>query len=169
MSTTEDTALTFAATDFTGVFSDPDSGDSLKAVKVETLPSSAAGSLALNGTAVSANQTIVKADLGTLVFTPVANWNGEASFTFKVADQADAESATATATITVTAVADAPVATDLARSTAEDTVLTFAAADFDGVYTDGDGDGLKAVQVTTLPAAAQGALTLGGNGGECQR
>ena len=163
VSTTEDTALTFTATDFEGVFSDPDSdsGDSLKAVKVVTLPASAAGSLALDGTAVSANQKIVKADLGDLVFTPVANWNGEASFTFNVADQSDAESATATATITVTAVADAPVASDLTKSTAEDTVLTFAAADFDGVYTDGDDDGLKAVQVTTLPAAAQGALAFG--------
>ena len=40
-------------------------------------------------------------------------------------------------------------------------MLTFAAADFDGVYTDGDDDSLKAVQVTTLPAAAQGALALG--------
>ena len=38
VSTAEDTALTFAATDFEGVFSDPDSGDSLKAVKVVTLP-----------------------------------------------------------------------------------------------------------------------------------
>ena len=101
------------------------------------------------------------------MFTPVANWNGQASFTFKVADQSDAESAAAaTATITVTAVADAPVASDLTRSTAEDTALTFAASDFDGVYTDGDGDGLKAVQVVTLPATSDRAcLTLGANGG----
>ena len=70
------------------------------------------------------------------MFTPVANWNGEASFTFKVADQADADSATATATITVTAVADAPSGEcDLNKSTAEDTALTFTAAHFDGVFT----------------------------------
>ena len=154
--------MTFAATDFEGVFSDPDSSDSLKAVKVVTLPDAEHGALALDGTAVTANQKVAHGDLGSLVFTPVANWNGQASFTFKVADQADAESAAAaTATITVTAVADTPVASDLTKSTAEDTALTFAAADFDGVYTDGDGDTLKAVQVTTLPATGQGALALG--------
>ena len=100
MSTAEDTALTFAASwDFDGVFSDPDTGDSLKAVKVVTRPAAAEGALALNGVAVTDNQVIAHSELGTLVFTPAANWNGAASFTFQVVDQSDTCSpATATAT-----------------------------------------------------------------------
>ncbi len=163
VSTSEDTALTFAASDFEGAFSDPDSDDSLKSVKVTTLPAAAHGALALNGSSVTANQVIAKADLGTLKFTPAADWNGDASFTFKVVDQSDAASAAAaTATVTVTAVADAPAATALNVSTAEETALTFAASDFEGVFTDPDGDSLKAVKVVTLPAATAGALALGG-------
>ena len=80
------------------MFSDPDadSGDSLKAVKVVTLPAShgarVAGAERDGGERQPGDRA--QADLGTLVFTPVADWNGEASFTFKVADQSDAESAT---------------------------------------------------------------------------
>ena len=162
VSTAEDTALTFTAAHFEGVFSDPDADDSLKSVRVVSLPDAAHGALALNGTAVTANQTIVKASLGSLVFTPVGDWNGTATFTFKVVDQSDAASAVATATITVSAVADAPVAGALGVSTAEETALTFTAADFEGVYADADGDGLKSVQVVSLPAAAHGALALSG-------
>ena len=162
-STAEETELTFAATDFEGVFTDPDAGDSLKSVKVVSLPDAAHGALALDGTAVTANKVIAHADLGDLTFTPVVNWNGAARFTFKVADQAGAESAAATATVTVTGVADPPAATALGLSTAEDTALAFTAAHFDGVFSDSDaGDGLKSVKVTSLPDAAHGTLALDG-------
>ncbi|MDE0023200.1 MAG: tandem-95 repeat protein [Spirochaetaceae bacterium] len=165
VSTTEDTVLTFTATDFEGAFSDPDSGDSLKAVRVVTLPAATAGALALGADAVTANDLIAHGSLGTLKFTPVGNWNGQAAFTFKVADQSDAESAAATATIAVTAANDAPAAAALAAATTEDTVLTFTAAQFDAVFSDDldSGDSLKAVRVVTLPAATAGALALGGN------
>ena len=163
VSTAEDTVLTFAAADFTGVFSDADGGDSLKSVKVTSLPDAGHGELALSGTAVTANQVIAQGDLGTLTFTPVADWNGAAAFEFTVTDQTDAESAAATATVTVTAVADAPAAGPLAVSTAEDTVLTFAAAGFTGVFSDADeGDSLKSVKVTSLPDAGHGELALSG-------
>ena len=92
-STAEDTALTFAAADFDGVFTDGDSGDSLKEVKVVSLPASTAGVLALDDgetvTAVSANQEIERAKLGNLKFTPVANYAGKATFGFQVSDQSD--------------------------------------------------------------------------------
>ncbi|MDE0229690.1 MAG: tandem-95 repeat protein, partial [Spirochaetaceae bacterium] len=163
VSTTEDVVLTFTAAQFDGVFSDDrDAGDSLKAVRVVTLPVSTAGALAVGASAVTANRVIARGDLGTLKFTPAANWNGTASFTFKVADQAGAESAAATATVTVNAAGDAPVAGALNVSTAEETALSFTAAHFEGVYTDADGDGLKSVQVVTLPAATAGALALSG-------
>ena len=165
VSTAEDTALAFTAAQFDGAFGDVDAGDSLKAVKVVSLPDAGHGELALNGTAVTANQVIARGSLGTLRFAPVANWNGQAAFTFTVVDQSDLESAAAaSANITVTAVADAPAAGDLAASTAEDTALAFTAAQFDGVFGDVDaGDSLKAVKVVSLPSAEAGTLTLGGN------
>ena len=107
-------ALAFQPKDFWDVFSDPDAGDSLKAVQVASLPDAEHGALALNGTAVTVNQEIPYGDLGTLSFTPVANWNGDATFTFTVVDQSGAASAAAQATITVTAVADAPRGGDAA-------------------------------------------------------
>ena len=76
VSTAEDTALRFAASDFDGVFSDPDESDGLKAVRVVSLPDAGHGELELNGSAVTANQVIARADLGTLTFTPARNFAG---------------------------------------------------------------------------------------------
>ena len=162
-STSEDTTLTFAATDFTGAFSDPD-GHTLKSVKIVTLPDSAHGALKSGSpqAAVNAGDTIAAGDLGTLVFEPAANWNGSASFTFKVTGTDDQESiAAATVTITVTAVNNAPTASGISKSTSEDTTLTFAASDFTGAFSDPDGHTLKSVKIVTLPTAAHGALKAG--------
>jgi VCBS repeat-containing protein len=122
----EDTSKVFAAADFG--FSDVDG--SLSNVIVTTLPS--AGSLKLDGTTVTANQSISKADIDAnkLVFTPVANAHSNggtyATIGFKVQDNGDTAnggvntSATAnTLTIKVAAVNDAPVLAD--------TTLTFSA------------------------------------------
>ena len=164
VSTAEDTALTFAASDFDGVFSDPDEGDSLKAVTVVSLPDAGHGELELNGSAVTANQVIARADLGTLAFTPAQNFAGEATFGFQVSDAGDLLSGTATATVTVGSTNDAPTADALTVSTAEDTALRFAASDFDGVFSDPDeSDGLKAVRVVSLPDAGHGELELNGS------
>ena len=101
--TNEDTAYTFAASDFN--FSDPDVGDALASVTVVTLP--AAGTLALDGAVVTAGQSVPAADIGKLAFTSAANANGTgyASFTFKVSDGTN-ESASYTMTVNVTAVND---------------------------------------------------------------
>ena len=68
----------------------------------------------------------------------MANWHvGSATFDFKVVAQSDTatESADATVTVTVTSVnRRAGRRRRLAVSTAEDTVLAFTAAQFDGVY-----------------------------------
>ena len=84
MTLDEDDSHTFAASEFG--FSDIDVGDSLQSIKITQLP--AAGSLTLNGTAVTANQVITAADIPNLVFTPAANANGDnyASIQFKVSD-----------------------------------------------------------------------------------
>ena len=160
-STGEDTTLTFAASDFTGAFSDPD-GHTLKSVKIVTLPAAGHGTLKVGTTAATAGQTVAVASLGTITFEPAANWNGTASFTYKVTDTSDAESAAAaTVSITVSAADDAPTASNINKSTGEDTTLTFAASDFTGAFSDPDGHTLKSVKIVTLPAAAHGTLKVG--------
>ena len=85
----QDTPYILTATDFG--FSDVDSGDSLSAVTINTLPSS--GALTLNGEAVYVGQAILIDDInaGYLVFTPDVNDSslGFASFNFQVADQSN--------------------------------------------------------------------------------
>ena len=113
VTTNEDTAYAFAASDFG--FSDEDSGDALESVKVASLPASDTGSLSLDGTAIAAGDlpqavTSSQLDNGALEYTPPADANGNAfaSFTFKVND-GTADSASAYAmTVNVAAVNDAP-------------------------------------------------------------
>jgi Ca2+-binding RTX toxin-like protein len=106
LTTNEDTARILAVADFG--FSDVDSGDTLRAVTVTSLP--AAGSLKLNGVAVTASQSISVADItaGKLVFTPAANANGAgyASFGFKVSDGTALSASTYSMTVNVTPVRD---------------------------------------------------------------
>ena len=117
VTTAEDTAYTFAATDFG--FVDADS-DPLVSVKIVTLPTP--GELALDGTAVLADAVVAKADIDDdkLIFTPVAGATGDpyATFTFKVNDGTDDSAVANTMTIDVTSsdpaitiVADRPTAT----------------------------------------------------------
>ncbi len=108
--TDEDTAYTFAATDF--AFDDEDADDTaLASVKVVTLPDQNHGALTLSNAAVTANQVIDVADIGNLVFTPAADWNGSASFTFTVNDGEGDSTATYTMTVNVDSV---PEVTDVA-------------------------------------------------------
>ena len=58
--------LSITAADFG--FTDPDAGDSMSAVRIDTLPAS--GTLALNGVPVVAGQVIATGDLGGLTYTP---------------------------------------------------------------------------------------------------
>ncbi|MBL8378811.1 MAG: cadherin-like domain-containing protein [Burkholderiales bacterium] len=158
ITTNEDTAYTFTAADFG--FSDVDTGDTISAVRIDTLP--LAGSLTLSGVAVTASQVITAANIGNLVFTPAADANGSgyASFMFSVRDQSNAyDAAPNTITVNVTAVNDAPTGTDATITTNEDTVYTFTAADFG--FSDVDsGDTISAVRIDTLPGA--GTLRLSG-------
>ena len=154
----EDDSHTFAADQFG--FDDADSGDSLQQVRIDTLPAAGSGSLALNGTPVTVPQEIGVAAIPTLVYTPVANVNGEATFTFSVSD-GTAFSATATATLTVTPVNDAPTTSGLTATLDEDDSHTFAASQFG--FDDADsGDSLQQVRIDSLPAAGSGSLALNG-------
>ena len=104
VTTAEDTSYTFGSVDF--AFDDTDTDDVLMSVKVVTLPG--AGSLALGGVAVTANDVVAVADIPMLVFTPAANAHGAgyASFTFKVSDGVSDSAVANTLTVDVTAVND---------------------------------------------------------------
>ena len=140
----EDGSRAFAGADFG--FADIDVGDTLAAVRIDSLPST--GTLTLNGVAVSASQLIDAADLPDLVFTPAANANGApyASFSFSVQDSGGLfDAAPNTITLNVTPVNDPPVAVVTPASGDEDTAIavSLTGTDIDGT--------IASVTVTALP------------------
>ncbi|WP_329603645.1 cadherin-like domain-containing protein [Pseudomonas putida] len=164
LTTNEDTGKVLAVADF--AFSDAEGG-SLGSVTITSLPT--AGSLALNGTAVTLNQMVSAADInaGKLVFTPVANANGSgyASFGFKVSDGAALSVVAYTMVVDVTAANDAPTVSapvNLADGT-EDTAYTISTAQLLANASDVDvGATLNVQSVTVDPSA--GSVTDNGNG-----
>ena len=114
----EDTAHTLTAADFG--FSDVDAGDSLSALRIDSVPG--AGTLTLSGVSVTAGQVVTAADIsaGNLLFTPAVNANGAgyASVTFSVRDSSNAyDPAPNTLTINVRAVNDVPTDLNLSANT----------------------------------------------------
>ena len=112
VTTDEDTAYTFQASDFN--FSDSDN-DTLASVKVVALPATGKGSLRLGGAPIASGalpKTVSKADIDAdrFEYAPPADANGTgyASFTFRVNDARDDSAQTYTMAIDVTAVDDAP-------------------------------------------------------------
>ena len=116
--TAEDTAYIFAATDFG--FVGADATDTLSSVKITALPT--LGSLTLDGATVDADDSITKADIDAskLVFTPVANANGDGytTFSFKLNDGTTESAAAYTMSIDVTAVNDVPAGVPTISGTA---------------------------------------------------
>ncbi len=80
----ENTSYTFKAADFP--FQDPDVGDTLQALRINTLP--ALGSLTLNGVPVVAGTVLLPSQIGQLKYTPPLNQFALplSSFTFAVSD-----------------------------------------------------------------------------------
>ena len=99
----------------------------------------AAGTLALGGTPVTANQEIAAAQLGQLVFTPPADANGAgyASFTFRVSDGTDESALAYTITLDVTAVNDPATGLPTISGTAR--VGQTLTADVSAIRDDADG------------------------------
>ena len=144
VTTAEDTAYAFAAADFG--FADTDSGDGLSSVRVVTLPG--AGSLKLDGAAVTADQAVTAADIaaGDLEFEPAANAHGDpyTTFTFTVSDGLLESASAYTMTVDVTAVNDAatgaPSVTGTVRKGQTLTASKGTIADVDGLTKADDGD-----------------------------
>ena len=135
----EDTPYSFALENFSFVGSD--AYDTLASIKVVTLP--AAGGLTLAGAAVTADQVVAAADIGTLVFTPALNANGlnHASFTFRVINDDSVENTSNfTMTVHVTPANDPP--TGLPTISGQVEVGRTLTAATDGIV---DVDGLSGV------------------------
>ena len=102
---------------------------------------------------------ILNAD-GSFDYTPSADFNGVDGFSYVVSD-GTLESDVATVTLNVNSVEDAPLATDDAFATDEDTPLIVDVAGVLANDSDVDGDSLTAVLVS---GPAHGSLTLNADG-----
>ena len=147
VTTDEEVPHTFVASDF--AFADQDPGDSLVAVRIDTLP--ALGQLLLNGNPVMAGDVISLSSInnGSLLFVPDADGfgNGYADFDFSVTDGVLFQTTPNTMTINVNPIQDPPVATNNAITVPEDSVANPLGL---APPTDVDGDTLTAT-VTGLP------------------
>jgi Ca2+-binding RTX toxin-like protein len=105
-----------------------------------------------------ANGTVLNNGNGIFTYTPNPNFNGNDSYVYYVVESGTGISSSATVTITVDSVNDAPIASDDAFSTSEDTSLLFSVLENDS---DVEGDPLTSVILTNV---ANGALIENGDG-----
>lgn len=168
VSATEDVPYVFTLADFP--FSDPDAGDTLSAVRIDTLP--AAGVLRLSGVDVVAGQLVMAGDLiaGRFAFegAPDAHGTPYATFDFTVRDSGTPAAFAATPstmTVSVAAVNDAPlrIAGAVANVVvAEDSGTTSLGLGALG-YSPGpanESEQSLTYSVTTVPPAALGEVVL---------
>ena len=173
ITTNEDTAHVFSASDFG--YTDADDDDALVSVKITGLED--AGALQYyNGSAwvdVTENQVITATDIGNnkLRFNPAANENGSSYTTFDfTVNDGDADSASAnTITVNVTAVNDAPVADNETNSVNEDATITVTDGSSDVLHgdTDTENDALTVTQIAVTGASnssVAGSSTYNSNG-----
>jgi DNA/RNA endonuclease G (NUC1) len=154
----------------------PVAGDDSRSTQEDTPLTFLAGELLINDNAGAANeagQTLSVAGVtatadthgtvsfanGQITYTPAANYNGAASFTYQVCDDgttagaSDSQCANGTVNVTITPVNDAPVATDDSATTNEDTPVNITVL---GNDTDADNDALT---VTAFTQGAHGSVT----------
>ncbi|MGY4828688.1 VCBS domain-containing protein [Sphaerotilaceae bacterium SBD11-9] len=158
----EDGSYTVQTGDFG--FADTDAGQTLAAVRIDTLPG--AGSLLLNGVAVTAGQVVAASEIaaGHLVFVPAANANGApyAALSFSVQDNAGSfDTAPNTLSFNVTPVADtALIGGQTSGATVEDTTVIAS-----GVLSVVDPDAGEAAFVAqTGVAGAHGSFSIDASG-----
>ncbi len=170
VTTVENTAYTFTASDFS--FNDPNDApaNALASVTIASLP--AVGSLTLSGTAITAGQVISAANIaaGNLRFAPAANTSGAvySTFTFQLQDDggtanggAALEATPHTMTIDVSPINHAPQGSDVAITALQDTPYTFNSTAFGfSDVNDTPANNLLTVKIISLP----GAGTLMDNG-----
>jgi gliding motility-associated-like protein len=156
-SVNQNTQLTFATSEFTGKFTDPD-GNSLVKIVITSLPAN--GTLKLNGTPVTVNQEIASADLGKLTFDPTPSWSGNTSFGWNGSDGSLYAVNAGRVNIAVILTNNAPVVSGFTETINQNQTLPFVSTDFTSNYTDADKDNLVDIRIETLPA--NGDLLLNG-------
>ena len=166
VTTNEDTAHVFSASDFG--YTDADDDDALVSVKITTLED--AGALQYNnGSAwvdVTLNQVITATDIAAnkLRFNPATNENGSSYTTFNfTVNDGDADSATPnTITVNVTAVNDVPVADNETGAVNEDATLTVTDGTSDVLHGDTDADS-DTLTVSAIRTGAEGGSGTAGS------
>ena len=137
VTTLEDTAVSFdPRSNDTDVENDP-----LTIIAIPVSPSN--GGVTFTGTSVT--------------YTPNANFNGNDSFDYRIADGNGGEHE-ATVTVSITSVPDVPVAGDDSITTNEDTSL-----DFDPLVNDSDPDGLTLTIISATNPSIGGVTLISGN------
>ena len=160
----EDTERPFTDADF--AFSDAaDASDAFAGVIITQLPTQ--GTLSYDGTPVTAadvtNGTLFT-DRSKFTYAAAPNDNGAgyATIGFRVQDAAGDESLPYTLSVDVTAVNDAPAVSNVPKATKTNQAVSFAPADFIDQFDDEEDDPLAEIQITSLPPATEGTLTLDG-------
>jgi Ca2+-binding RTX toxin-like protein len=162
LSTDEDRPATLSVATFG--FADPDQGDALQAVRVESLPQS--GRLLLDGAAASAGQVVAASDIaeGRLAFEPAPNASGTdyADFAVRVSDGTAFAAQANTITVDVAPVADAPTLTAAPATGSANAPIPLSIS---AALVDTDGSETLALAVAGVPAGARlSAGTQGADG-----
>jgi hypothetical protein len=165
VTTNEDTAKTFAVSDFQ--FTDVES-NALVSIRVIGLSLPAGDTLTVDQGAgavpVTDLMTITAAQIPSLTYTPAANGNGAARSTLLFAvNDAQTGSVLGPMTINVTAVNDRPVVAGSIVTTNEDEAKVFAVSDFP--FTDADNDPLASINVTFVTLGDGDTLTVDSGSG----
>ncbi|MCX7248251.1 MAG: VCBS domain-containing protein, partial [Burkholderiales bacterium] len=147
LAATEDTPVTYTAAQLLG--NDTDVDNTNAQLSIASVTSGTGGTAVLNAG-------------GTVTFTPSANFNGPASFTYKASDGA-AQSNSATVTMNVAAVNDAPAAVADTLSATEDTQVIYTAAQLLGNDTDVDNTNAQ-LSIASVTSGTGGTAVLNGNG-----
>ena len=147
LAATEDTPVTYTAAQLLG--NDTDVDNTNAQLSIASVTSGTGGTAVLNAG-------------GTVTFTPSANFNGPASFTYKASDGA-AQSNSATVTMNVAAVNDAPLAVADTLSATEDTQVIYTAAQLLGNDTDVDNTNAQ-LSIASVTSGTGGTAVLNGNG-----
>ncbi|HUO07713.1 MAG TPA: Ig-like domain-containing protein [Phycisphaerae bacterium] len=154
-------AKTITASDFLGQFTDPDTGDTLQAVKIVTLPAN--GTLKLggaNGTAVTAGQTIQLSSLP-LTYVPNSGITGTDTFQWEGSDGATLSTA---ANVTLNVTNSAPTLSNVTIGVPTNNSTALSASNFTrGFHDINANDSIQQLQIISLPT--HGNLTLGGANG----
>ena len=145
--TTQGVAVTLAANTLLANDSDVDTAHS---------------ALSITAATQGAHGATVRANDGTITYTPAANFNGTDTFTYTISDGSLTNTATVTVTVTgTTPTGHAPVAAGDTATTAEDTPKTIAANTLLANDSDADNDPLS---ITAVGTAAHGTTSKTANG-----